>query len=275
MKQQKLVIFFSLLWLTMLACTNLAGESEPTAAPVAVATTPPTPTLAPSATPVATAVGTLTPIPTHRPTVTVAPTEIVTGPGLAACPAGGNNLLTNPGFEGEFKFQSGQELLVAPGWVAWWVQGSDTNLRPEFKPTNIGNRVHSGSSAQQYFKSFGQYIAGVYQVVENPQIVPGTRIQFSAYGQGWSCLENCGAGLSVEPANMYMRVGIDPTGGTDPQGRTVKWSNYFNPIDHYDMRCVEAVAESNRIVVFTWASPDQPRLNQDSYWDDGTLVVIP
>lgn len=261
----------------MLACAGLGGASEPTAEPIAAATNPPTPTLAPSATPTATVVGTLTPIPTHRPTVTVAPTEAVVGPGLAACPAGGNNLLTNPSFEGEFKFQGGQELLVAPGWVAWWVQGSDANFRPEFKPTNLGNRIHSGASAQQYFKSFAQYVAGVYQVVENPQLTPGTRIQFSAYGQGWSCIQgaDCSAGVSVEPANMYMRVGIDPTGGTDPHSRTVKWSNYFNPIDRYEIQCVETVAESNRIVVFTWSSPDQPRLNQDSYWDDGALVVIP
>lgn len=267
-----------LIWLTTLACSTMTEQANlsPTSE-IVTPTTVPTPTLAPSATPPPTVSGPATAIPTHRPFASPTATEVAVGPGLATCPAGGDNLLVNPGFEGDFRFQGGQEVLVAPGWVAWWVQGSDTNLRPEFKQTNIGNRVHSGSSAQQYFKSFGQYVAGVYQVVENEQLRPGTRVQFSAYGQGWSCIQgaDCGAGVSVDPANMFMRVGIDPTGNTDPDSRTVKWSGYFNPIDRYEIQCVETVAESNQIVVFTWASPDQPRLNQDSYWDDGALVIIP
>lgn len=266
-----------LLWLGALAC---GSSGSPTATPFATPTPsplPPTPTLSQALIPTNTPVPGF--VPTERPTRAPSPTPDPdpVGPGLAACPTGGNNLLTNASFEGSFNFQGGQELLIAPGWVGWWFQGDSVNFRPEFKPATEGGRVRSGSTAQQYFKSFGQYRAGVYQIVENSTISSGTRLQFSAYGQAWSCLqgENCGAGVSINPANMFMRVGIDPTGGTDANARSVRWSNYFNPIDRYEIACVEAYAEGNRITVFTWSSPDQPRLNQDTYWDDAALVILP
>jgi hypothetical protein len=200
------------------------------------------------------------------------------GGSTAACPASGTNLLSNPSFEGEFKpFGSITELNHAPNWFPWWKDG-ENNLRPEYKPAGVDvapNRVHSGSTAQQYFKSFGQFKAGLSQSVLNLPI--GTRLQFSAHGQAWSCIEfsKCSNGTSFEPANMLMRVGIDPFGGTDPFSGDIKWSAYFNPLDHWEIACVEAVAESAIITVYVWASPDGPRQNQDIYWDDATLISLP
>ena len=200
------------------------------------------------------------------------------GNSSAACPAPGANLLINPSFEGEFKpFGAINELNHAPNWFPWWRDG-DNNLRPEYKPAGVdvaANRVRSGSTAQQYFKSFGQFKAGLSQSVLNLQI--GTRLQFSAYGQAWSCSEfnKCSDATSFEPANMLMRVGIDPFGGTDPFSGDITWSAYFNPLDRYEIACVEAQAESAIITVYVWASPDGPRQNQDIYWDDASLVSLP
>ena len=196
----------------------------------------------------------------------------------AACPASGTNLLINPGFEGEFKpFGSITELNHAPNWFPWWKDG-ENNLRPEYKPAGVDvapNRVHSGSTAQQYFKSFGQFKAGLSQSVLNVPI--GARFQFSAHGQAWSCIEfsKCSNGTSFEPANMLMRVGIDPFGGTDPFSGDIEWSAYFNPLDRWEIACVEAVAEAAIITVYVWASPDGPRQNQDIYWDDAALISLP
>ena len=196
----------------------------------------------------------------------------------ASCPAPGANLLLNPSFEGEYKpFGTITELNHAPNWFPWWRDG-ESNLRPEFKPAGIDvapNRVHSGNTAQQYFKSFGQFKAGLSQAALNIPI--GTRLQFSAHGQAWSCTEfnKCSDGTSFEPANMLMRVGIDPFGGTDPFSGDVVWSAYFNPLDRWELACVEAVTESGTITVYVWASPDGPRQNQDIYWDDASLVSLP
>lgn len=196
----------------------------------------------------------------------------------AACPAGGTNLLLNPSFEGQFKpYGAINELNHAPNWFPWWKDGQN-NLRPEFKPAEaslVPNRVHSGNTAQQYFKSFGQFKAGLFQSVLD--VPPGQRLQFSAYGQAWSCQEfnMCPDGTSVNPANMLMRVGIDPTGDTNFEADTVVWSEYFNPLDQWQVACVSAVSERDIVTVYLWASPDGPRQNQDIYWDDASLVVIP
>lgn len=195
-----------------------------------------------------------------------------------ACPSGGQNLLANPSFEGQYKaFGAFKELNHAPNWFPWWQDGAN-NLRPEFKPAEAAiapNRVHGGNAAQQYFKSFGQFKAGMYQSVLN--VTPGSRLQFSAHGQAWSCEEFslCPGGTSVNPANMLMRVGIDPTGNNDWSADTVVWSAYFNPLDQWQIACIEAIAERDVVTVFLWASPDGPRQNQDVYWDDAALVVVP
>ncbi len=196
----------------------------------------------------------------------------------AACPTGGQNLLLNPSFEGEYKpFGAIRELNHAPNWFPWW-QDSGGNFRPEYKPAELStapNRIHSGNQSQQYFKSFGQFKAGLFQSVLN--IPAGSRLQFSAFGQAWSCEEfrTCSDGSSVNPANMLMRVGIDPTGDTNYTANTIIWSPYFNPLDSWQVACIEAIAERDIVTVYLWASPDGPRQNQDVYWDDASLVVVP
>ncbi len=306
MTGKALIIGISCLLLASLACSVLGSETMPAATPTIVAT----PTLAPTATtdPAATPIAAGTspaaeatagndgdsaePAPTEEQSGPEATAEAGTEPGedgqqsgggvaqpvAAACPAGGRNLLLNPSFEGDYKpFGAFTELNHAPNWFPWWQDGQN-NLRPEFKPAEASiapNRVHSGARAQQYFKSFGQFKAGMYQSVLD--VPPGSRLQFSIYGQAWSCENSnaCPGGTSVNPANMLMRVGLDPTGDTNWSADTVVWSAYFNPLDQWQVACVEAVAESNLVTVFVWASPDGPRQNQDVYWDDGSLVVLP
>jgi hypothetical protein len=201
-----------------------------------------------------------------------------TSPGPAACPAGGNNLLENPSFEGQYAPFGYAEVNHAPGWFPWWQDDGQVNLRPEYKPADgalFPNRVHSGSVAQQYFKSFGMFKAGLMQVVDG--VAKGSRLQFSAYGQAWSCEDfgSCPNATSLNPANMLMRVGIDPTGGTDWSSFAIQWGPYFNPLDQWQVACVEAYAEATSVSVFLWASPDKPNQNQDVYWDDAKLVVLP
>lgn len=308
----KLLLAIFCLLVGTLACGTFSGAEEPTTTPTTVAT----PTLAPTATidPNATPLGPATDIAATGEESSLSGTIEATSEagdtqndnqetgenqssddstptneepsggnpggssGVSACPSSGQNLLVNPSFEGEFKpFGAFEELNHAPNWFPWWQDGA-SNLRPEFKPADISvapNRVHGGSTAQQYFKSFGQFKAGLYQSVLN--VTPGSRLQFSAHGQAWSCEEfnMCPGGTSVNPANMLMRVGIDPTGDTDWSADTVVWSGYFNPLDQWQVACAEAVAERDIVTVFLWASPDGPRQNQDVYWDDATLVVLP
>lgn len=311
MERRTLVLFMLILALAALACGPLSSGDEPTAAagPTPLAS----PTLAPTATPGAET----TPLaPSGAPTLapTAAPDaggaagsaggqsgqssgQATAGGGQsgqsggasggngqtaqggpAACPAGGANLLENPSFEGQYAAFGYQEVNHAPGWFPWWEDDGQVNLRPEYKPADgakFPNRVHSGSTAQQYFKSYGMFKAGLMQVV--PGVPVGSRVQFSVYGQAWSCAEfdDCPGAISVDPANMLMRVGIDPRGGDDWRSTSVKWSAYFNPLDQWQVACIETVAERDTVSVFLWASPDKAKENQDVYWDDASLVVLP
>lgn len=312
MTRRTIVMVVFILLAASLACQSLSGEAEPTltATPVTTPTLAPTATLDPNSTPLASGTSIATPgetdpvqgeeTPGNSATADPASTEesasgsegetpvqeespasgdgSTSGGTTSACPAGGQNLLMNPSFEGSYTaFGAFKELNHAANWFPWWQDGAN-NLRPEFKPAEasvVPNRIHSGTTAQQYFKSFGQFKAGLYQSVLN--VTPGSRLQFSAHGQAWSCEEFnlCPNGNSVNPANMLMRVGIDPTGDNNWSADTVVWSAYFNPLDQWQVSCVEAVAERDVVTVFLWASPDGPRQNQDIYWDDASLVVVP
>ena len=165
---------------------------------------------------------------------------------------------------------------MANGWQPWFVDAGD-NFAPEYKPADpqFAGRVLDGSSAQVYFKSFGRFIAGVKQTVTG--LEPGSRYQFSVYGHAWSCEEfdQCSDGSSFNPANMNMRVGIDPAGGSDARSAAVKYSDFRSVLDNYEIFCIDVFAASDTITVFTYAAPDGPRQNQDLYWDNASLIKAP
>lgn len=196
-----------------------------------------------------------------------------------------SNLLFNGGFEGPYvaPIPGRDNINVAAGWYPYWVQGSPEEnangykLQPEYKAAFTYDfpytRVRSGEQAQQYFHSFGAFIGGVLQQVTVPR---NARLRFTAWGQAWSCLhfDDCPDATSVDPSPMYMRIGIDPTGGTDWSSPNVVWSDYAHPYDAYAPFTVEAVAQGTQVTVFLYAAPESPNDDNDVYWDDASLVVL-
>ncbi len=282
--------YFAISWFVLLAflilpaiACKVGGDEAPTPtytpspeptftprnSPTAEPTAPPTPTAA--ATPLS------SPTPrTLRPTNTLAPeaTELPPTVDPAAGVPTGQNLLVNPSFEGAFESYLGrQEFNVAQGWIPWYLE---SGFAPEFKPATAPfySRIHGGESAQQYFKTMGTYTAGVYQKV---RVAPGVELQFSIYGLGWSHdgSSDCPIEQSCNPANMGMRIGIDPLGGSNPRADSVVWSPIQSPTAGWAFFSVEAVSESDVVTVFAWSSPNAPKRNQDTYWDDASLVAIP
>ncbi len=219
----------------------------------------------------------------------------------------GVNLLRNGDFEeggvGQaWPFQDGiPEVQVAPGWRAFWLDnpppyavipsicaGKDTGCywaRPEFRgmmAAEFAYRVHGGQLSQKYFTFGRQHEAGLYQQVSG--ITPGVRLRFDVYIETWSCLaegswNNCPtAPNSNKPAPMHTKVGIDPTGGTNPWASTVVWSQEVETYDHWTDFWIEATAEANTVTVFVYSRADWadgwPRINNDVYVDDASLVVV-
>lgn len=206
-------------------------------------------------------------------------------------------LLANPGLDDPFVQAGGADVFVANGWQAWYVapdgvtypttcKGADATCKPYqvpvYRPSQPQNakvppRAISGNS-QQWGASYAVYVAGIYQQVSN--ITPGAQLRFSAYTQGFNCDNDQGCfgpagqyGYSYEPGNMQMRVGLDPTGGTNAFASTVVWSSFANPLDAFVLQQVEAVAQSDKVTVFVWSSPTFPEKHTEVYADNASLIV--
>ncbi len=212
----------------------------------------------------------------------------------------GPNLLQDGDFEWgtPWEFQDDRmEIQVAPGWRAWWLNnppayvrrpyncagGSDNGCYwavPEFRDVQRAAhayRVHGGYQAQKYFTYGRMHQAGLMQQVGNIQ--PGSRLRFSVYMQAWMCYkyEDCDHGkVSDQPAEMHLRVGIDPTGGDNPFSPDIIWSPERAAWDTWVLFQVEAVAKNSTVTVFTHSRVDWDwaRANNDVYVDDASLVVI-
>ncbi|MCZ7546212.1 MAG: LysM peptidoglycan-binding domain-containing protein [Anaerolineae bacterium] len=135
----------------------------------------------------------------------------------------------------------------------------------------------------RYFKGWGTFTAGARQTVGG--ITPGVLLELTAWGHSWHCEDwnACHEYPESGPPNVwsyppgasvFMRIGIDPTGGTDPFSGNVVWSNGINALDSYRQFSVQARAQSDRVTVFLWASQNTPTENQDAYWDDARLAVV-
>lgn len=208
--------------------------------------------------------------------------------------AQGQNLLTNPSFEGGYTSyapETPQEVADCPrgvcttaqmpaGWKPWWVKERPTDVNPEYKPAEAGaagNRVRSGSRAAQYFSFWSTHKAGLRQTVNVPA---NSLVQFTVWGFAWMT-ESDDSLVSDYSGTPNMRIGIDPTGGTNPYGPSVVWSGFQQPFDTYTLFSVQAQAQGDRVTVFTYSapsvnpnSPDYGFKHTDVYWDDASLVVV-
>jgi LysM repeat protein len=210
------------------------------------------------------------------------------------------DLLVDGDFEAPptWPFQDGiGEVQIAPGWRAYYLDAAppyvlppvncserpkDTScfwMRPEFRDNSaFANRTRSGERSQKYFSYGRMHEAGLMQQVRS--IPPGARVRFSIWMQAWMCSDPDACGKNGErsdaPADMHLRVGIDPLGGTDPFTTTVAWSAEQPAWDKFVQFEVETVAVSDTVTVFTHSRADWEwaRKSNDVYLDDASLVIV-
>lgn len=191
------------------------------------------------------------------------------------------NLLTNPGFEQPYISLDGDSpRQVAQGWQAWNLSASDgmsfsDNLQPEYyAASDAGNRVgnaniRSGGDAQLYFTYYATHTAGLYQTVSG--VTAGTEYTFSAYLYAWSTSFD-DAASSAGDGGLVVQVGIDPTGGTDPESAAIIWSETGAPqYDSYVQYSVAASAEGSTLTVWTRSTVSAPVRVNAVYVDDASL----
>lgn len=198
------------------------------------------------------------------------------------------NLLVNGSFEEPYYRIATAEGggAIATGWTAWWFNDAgDTYQVPEYEIAPLFRdpfRVRTGNAAQQLFRPSTRWLAGVYQQVN---IEPGTRLRLTIWGHAWStfCIpreddepicDSRDSNREGRGAPLFMRVGIDPTGGTDAFSENIVWSVDQVIWDNYAPFTVEAVASSGTVTVFTYGAPEFAAPINNAYWDDAELVII-
>jgi LysM repeat protein len=163
-------------------------------------------------------------------------------------------------------------LELAPGWQPWSLppppdaESSAINLQPDYQPAN---RVRSGSAAQEYNTFFATHDGGVFQRVP---VSPGAILEFSAYIYIWSSATFEDPNQSIQPQDVNVQVGIDPTGGTDGGAATVVWSPAQQFYDEYRQVTVTATSEANAVTVFVRTAPQGAIGVNNVYVDDAALV---
>lgn len=159
----------------------------------------------------------------------------------------GTNLLLNPDFE-EGTGNSPRSTLI--GWTKAGTLDTRTssgNWFGSFPPTNgawlLEAAVHGNGS-----DSF------VYQRISNA--VPGAEYTFSAWTM--TAMQELINNVEVWKYDVwnldtrlcYMRLGIDPTGGTTTNASTVQWTPRFYSHRHYIQLAKTVTAQSSNLTVF-------------------------
>jgi hypothetical protein len=131
----------------------------------------------------------------------------------------GSNLLRNPGFEWD-----GEGQILPP--VGWEYLGTEPNPGDDADGTlnasifDVGE-PHSGRFCAGKFTSYGSHRGWILQTIP---VERGREYECFAWGR-----------VRGQPdAVGRIRVGVDPTGGTDPHGESVIWSGYASPRDAYE-----------------------------------------
>ena len=193
-------------------------------------------------------------------------------PGTTGAQSG--NLLQNPGFEEPYVTINGDTTLsVASNWLPWFLSpgaSSAINAQPEYKPASA-ERVRSGSSAQSLSTFFATHTAGVYQRVP---VAPNTDLRFSVYVYVWSSASFENPDVSDDPNTVLLRVGIDPTGGTDASSANVVWSRDEEFYDEYRELSVTATSQGNAVTVFVRSAPQGFVGTSNVYLDDAALAPL-
>ena len=191
------------------------------------------------------------------------------------------NLLLNGDFEEGFSDWNGDPLLqVATGWIPFWVtEGLDipnnsSGKRPEFmasdSPQSSFGRAYTGQQAQLWHTKFSTAFAGIYQRVP---VSTNATLRLSAWTYAWSS-EGNDVLVSQEGAWARQRVGIDPTGGTDPNSPSVAWSMPTQYLDTWGQVSVETQAQADHVTIFLSAYPNFHLPQNDIYFDAAQLQLV-
>jgi hypothetical protein len=189
--------------------------------------------------------------------------------------AQGTNLLQSPQFTaGNYYTRDGIDGQIPGGWDVWSNGQPPASDYNQFLPY-----TRSAPGSWEMRGGFVAWTGGGLQQVSG--VIPGATYRFTIYAFAWTCNDlefsctDAEGRTSDQSFNSQIRVGIDPTGGTDAGSGSIVWSGFGTSYDSFSPFTIDAVAQSGTITVFTYNTVSQPppALRQ-MFWDDASLVQV-
>ncbi len=207
---------------------------------------------------------------------------ILAAPLIMQVNAQDTNLLQDPGFEGAFldQIRTTDRVTSLPApWHIWfattpheqdWQNRTD---RVFAEKHTEASEVHSGGSSMQVSQTYLTFTTAIYQQV-------GAQPNTSYTGSVWGRLRSCSGDLSnptcgaAAGSGAYFRVGVDPTGGTDPNNPAIVWSANRSTFDAWDQVSASATATGETVTLFLMASQQYATVINAVYFDDAVMTGV-
>ena len=193
--------------------------------------------------------------------------------GHVAIAQDGTNLLSNGSLENPYYGQGAATRTAPAGWNIWVGAGA-----PEAFPHNDKVQVIDGEVSWNVKQGYTAFTAAGYQQVSG--LTQGDVLQASAYGWVYTCNDTTTSCIIADPpyrrsdtsAGASLKVGIDPTGGTDPLSANVVWSAPASPYDQWIEMSAIATAQGDTVTVFLYMTQTAGLALNNVYWDKASLV---
>jgi len=204
---------------------------------------------------------------------------------VASLPAAAQsgNLLQDPGFAGPY-VNRGRSTLNTPAAWPLWIQNGPTFQGWENRadlvfafPHCAAPQVLSGPCSFNINGGFATWPAAIYQQVAVPR---RSNVQGSVYAWVQTCNSRDqfgnfpGGPCGSSPASgVFVRVGIDPNGGTDPGSPAIIWGPAIAPHDHWEQATVNATALNDVVTFFIYSAQEWPSDFNNRWYDDASLTI--
>jgi hypothetical protein len=152
------------------------------------------------------------------------------------------NLLANPGFEAG--------TGASPRTIVGWSRAGSLDLRASDGTWFSSLPPHGGSWLAQGSLNGSLSDSALFQQINTASA--GRRYTFSAWCTTWP-RENNTFKYDVwqdRARTIWMQLGIDPTGGTDPNATSVQWTPRFYSHLHWSQVAKTVIAQGNALTVF-------------------------